>query len=407
MANTESQASEDNGGLRYGAPVPTGGYVVTVKETVSDSYDYVASAIQKLTSEFNVNKMAADSEIGDSGLVSVDDFKLAYVEGQASEMVQAVANSLRAEDEIEDVRPEFYLFGDDAAAQPQFSDTAVSTWGVEAVGANLSAATGSGVKLAVLDTGFDFQHPDFASRTIVKQSFVPRESADDVQGHGTHCAGTAAGPQAFGAVHPRYGVAFEADLYIGKVLNNSGAGAERWITSGMSWAIQQGCDVISMSLGRATQPGEGPTPEYERAGQIALANNCLIIAAAGNESDRRYGYIAPVGAPANSPSIMAIAALDRELEVANFSCGGINPNGGEIDLAAPGVDVFSSVPLPRRYQRLSGTSMACPHVAGVAALWAQTNPALRGTALWNQLINSAMPLSHPARDCGAGLVKAP
>jgi subtilisin family serine protease len=253
-----------------------------------------------------------------------------------------------------------------------------------------------------MDTG----HPDFAGRSIVTRSFVAGETADDVQGHGTHCAGTAAGPAAAGN-RPSYGVATEADIFVGKVLNNSGSGLEIDILAGMAWAIEQGCQVISMSLGRATQVGEIPSAAYERLGRRALDSGSLIVAAAGNESSRQFGFIAPVGAPANSPSILAVAAIDFEGKIAEFSCGGINPNGGEVNIAAPGVGVFSSFPRPELYKTLRGTSMACPHVAGLAALLAESDASLRGQALWDAIVSGAAKLSLDASDVGAGLAQAP
>jgi subtilisin family serine protease len=102
---------------------------------------------------------------------------------------------------------------------------------------------------------------------------------------------------------------------------------------------------------------------------------------------------------------MAVAALDRALAPAPFSCGGVN-RGQDVDIAAPGVDVLSSLP-GNRYGRLSGTSMATPHVSGVAALIAQSDAKFRGRALWERLLELAGPLSHPARDVGKGLLLAP
>ena len=139
----------------------------------------------------------------------------------------------------------------------------------------------------------------------------------------------------------------------------------------------------------------------------ALDLDTLVIAAAGNDSDRASGRIAPVGSPANSPSIMAVGAIDANYQPASFSNGGMNGNGGGIDIVAPGVAVFSSAPRPMFYKVLSGTSMACPHVAGVAALWAESDPQLRGRALWNALVGHAKPIQGLPRDIGAGLVQAP
>jgi subtilisin family serine protease len=283
------------------------------------------------------------------------------------------------------------------------------TWGLIATGAAASPRSGKGVKIAVLDTGFAMDHADFAGRTIIGKSFVPDQKehdVHDVQGHGTHCAGTACGPRS-PASQIGYGVAWESDLHVAKVLNDVGSGQESWILAGLEWAIDQGCAVISMSLGRRAAAGEGPDPFYERAGQYALDNGCLVIAAAGNDSWRQYNEVRPLRIPANSTTIMAVAAVNAQMNVANFSNGGVTPGVGSIDIAGPGVDVLSSLPTPRNYERLSGTSMATPHVAGLAALYAESDPNLRGRRLWEALERNARAIGSPPRDVGAGLAYAP
>ena len=115
----------------------------------------------------------------------------------------------------------------------------------------------------------------------------------------------------------------------------------------MNWAIANKCAVISMSLG-AQIPVQ---PSYTAAGNAALNNGCLIIAAAGNASVRP-GNIQPAGAPANSPTVMSVAALDSSFRVASFSCG------RKVDIAGPGVNVFSSWPRPQLHNTISGTSMS-------------------------------------------------
>ncbi len=177
------------------------------------------------------------------------------------------------------------------------------------------------------------------------------------------------------------------------------------ILAGINWAVQNKCRVVSMSLGAPVPVGAPPSVIYENVAKRALQLGTLIIAAAGNDSNRP-GLIRPVGRPANSPSIMAVASLDENLGVSFFSNGGINPNGGEVNIAGPGRNVYSSVPMAARYGRKSGTSMATPHVAGIAALHCQKSNAT-GMALWHLLLNTAKHLPLPPRDVGAGLVQAP
>ena len=104
---------------------------------------------------------------------------------------------------------------------------------------------------------------------------------------------------------------------------------------------------------------------------------------------------------------MAVAAVDSSFRVALFSNAGIEPNGGQVDIAGPGVDIYSSWLLPQRYNVISGTSMATPHVAGIAALHAQANPGISAVDLWTRLVKTARPLGLSAADVGSGLVQAP
>jgi subtilisin family serine protease len=340
------------------------------------------------------------SATASDSIVLLNRFSIAAVGGGHSR-ASSLADALQAEDTVEDTRPEFWMF---AVEGTPWEDTAQRTWGLEATRAAGSAFDGNGIRLAILDTGVDLGHPDFAGRRIVTESFVAGETVDDVQGHGTHTAGSAAGTRPQSTNLPRYGVAPGVDLHVGKVLNNRGAGRELDIIAGIEWAIDRDCEIVSMSLGRPVGPTEQYDPLYETVASRALAAGTLLIAAAGNESDRRYGHIAPVISPANAPSIMAVAAIGADAGVATFSCGGVGT--GAVDVSGPGVQVLSSVPRPQLYKRMSGTSMSCPHVAGIAALWAQSDPALRGKRLWDAIVASADALGS-ATDYGAGLVRAP
>jgi len=282
-------------------------------------------------------------------------------------------------------------------------DERTTTWGLEVTNVAASTLTGVGIKIAVLDTGFDHTHQDFAGRLVTKKLFATNSVPDDVHGHGTHCIGTACGPQR-PTTGPRYGIAYEAEIYAGKVLGDDGFGTDRSIIAGMDWALEEGCHIISMSLGAETMIGDQPGDDYEQIGQVCLDAGTIVVAAAGNES-ARPGRINPVGSPANASTILAVAAVDLQRRVAEFSCGAMN-SSQEVDIAGPGVDILSTLP-GNKYDRWDGTSMATPHVAGIAALIAESDAKYRGWALWARLLQTAERLKSPARDVGSGLVQAP
>lgn len=285
-----------------------------------------------------------------------------------------------------------------------FIDSPTHTWGLIATKAATSRFSGQNINVAVLDTGLFLAHPDFVGRTIVSRSFIAGvASANDGHGHGTHCTGTACGALK-PAVGPRYGVAHMANIFIGKVLSDQGSGGDGGILAGIDWAIANRCQVISMSLG-ADVPTT--TTFYETAGQRALNAGSLIVAAAGNNANRSLGKFGFVGRPANSRSVLAVGALDGNIKMGNFSARDTaRAAGTAVDIAAPGVAVYSSWLMPTRYRTINGTSMATPHVAGIAALWSQATGA-RGAALWQRLISNARSLSLPIVDVGRGLVQAP
>jgi subtilisin family serine protease len=328
----------------------------------------------------------------------------------------SIQAEIAADSPIEAIEPEYFVFADGTAdylrgfrraAEVIEKDLGVTaefrmpdrdleevqvlgaTWGLIKCRVPQSSRSGAGIKVAVLDTGMDLGHPDFAGRSVVSQTFVG-QPVQDLHSHGTHCIGTSCGPQSPAGTTPRYGIGHKALIFAGKVLSNSGSSVSGSVLAGMNWAIANRCAVISMSLGSQS----GVQAAYTAAGQSALNNGCLIIAAAGNAASN-------TGAPANSPTIMSVASLDPTLIPSSFS------NFGKIEIAAPGRDVFSSVPRPTRYGTKSGTSMATPHVAGCAALWAETSPNLRGMNLWNKLLATAQALPFPVSKVGRGLVQAP
>jgi subtilisin family serine protease len=278
------------------------------------------------------------------------------------------------------------------------------TWGLDAVGVlRRPDLSGAGIKVAVLDTGLDLTHPDFSHVAAANTaSFVGTATAQDGHGHGTHCCGTVAGPQAPG-FGPRYGVAPGVELLVGKVLADDGFGMTSQIIDGITWALDQGAQVISMSLGSRRAEGAPFSRVYEMVFRRLLAEGVLPICAAGNESDRP-DVIAPVGNPAACPGSMSVAAVDRRMAPGFFSCGQVDQIG-LLDIAGPGVGVHSAW-TGGGYKRINGTSMATPHVAGVAALHLQADPSVTADDLRALLKMQARPLG-PVRDFGAGLVQVP
>jgi subtilisin len=410
---------------RGGESLETGRFLVTFKEGASDE------GLQSLgvrgmrvadAREFENQAMTLE-DVGDADAVIFPEIGVALVSGDAAQArSMSVQSEIASDSPIESIDPEYFVFSDGSpegsvseylrgflratetiasdlrgAGQAQVDleeETLVlgATWGVTACKVPPSLRSGMGIKVAVLDTGMDMGHPDFAGRLIVGQTrtFVG-QPVQDLHGHGTHCTGTACGPKAPAGTTPRYGIGFRSSIFVGKVLMNSGLSVGGSVLAGMNWAIANRCQVISMSLGSPS----GVHPPYTAAGQAALNNGLLIIAAAGNRPDL------PTGAPANSPTIMAVSSLDPNLSLSSFS------SFGKIEIAGPGRDVFSSVPMPVRYGIKNGTSMATPHVAGCAALWAQSSASLRGMALWRRLQATARRLPLPASKVGAGLVQAP
>jgi subtilisin family serine protease len=305
-------------------------------------------------------------------------------------------------------------------------------WGVRAVGADSSRFSGAGVKVAVLDTGIDRKHPAFKGVDFTVKDFTG-EGEQDVDGHGTHCAGTIFGREVKGT---RIGVAPGIrDVLIGKVLGRKGCTSEE-ITSAIVWAADQGARIISLSLGidfpgyvddmvkheklpielatsRALEGYRANVLLFERLASMLRARQDapVLVAAAGNESrlDLDPEFQIAVSPPAVSEGILSVAALGRSpkgLRVADFS------NTGAI-VSGPGVDIVSAG-LDHGLESMSGTSMAAPHVAGVAALWGQK--ALDSGTPWGvgvrdrlagQAATEALAPGFDPVAVGAGLVRAP
>jgi subtilisin family serine protease len=244
---------------------------------------------------------------------------------------------------------------------------------------------GKGVKVAVLDTGADFTHPDLAGRVAGKQDFSGSTDAVDHFGHGTHVAATVAG------VGPHPGVAPGAQLLIGKVLGDNGSGYESDIIAGMEWAAGQGARVINMSLGGPAT--DGTDPMATAVDEISTATGSLFVVAAGNE-----GQDYSVGTPGSATSALTVGAVDSKDQLADFSSRGPRVGQGlKPEITAPGVDIVAARAagttmgevVDELHTRASGTSMATPHVAGAAAIIAEQHPSWTGKQIKDALVSTA------------------
>ena len=281
------------------------------------------------------------------------------------------------------------------------------SWCLDLIGVSPeSTHLGRGATVAVLDTGIDVGHPDLSQRMRENGQaacFVPGESVHDGHGHGTHCAGVVGGPRRSRS-GTRYGVAPEVRLLVGKVLSDLGTGFTDWILEGIDWAAANGARAISLSCLSNRSAGEPHSVVYERVAESLLESSpgTLLLAPTGNASARPW-HTQPVDNPAACPSLVAVAAVRRARQVASFS-GRKMDEAGEVNLSAPGVGVHSAW-TGGGFRSLSGTSMAVPHVAGVAALYLEERPSLTALELRRALESRARPLGD-ARDYGRGLVQA-
>ena len=214
-----------------------------------------------------------------------------------------------------------------------------------------SKTNGVGVTVAVIDTGCDINHDDIKDNLVDGYNIIqPNTDPIDVNGHGTHVAGTIA---AINNNRGIVGVAPSVKIMPIKALDDSGMGSNNNVGSAIVWAADHGADIITMSLGSAY-----PSLAIERALLYATSKGVIIFCAAGNS-----GLKHEINFPAKYDETISIGAIDRSLDICQFSC-----TGDSLDFLAPGADIISAAP-GNSYAVMSGTSMSTPFAVGCAALW--------------------------------------
>lgn len=314
-------------------------------------------------------------------------------------LLLALAGLLSAQPQPEAEPPQFGIPPGEVLQQVMLASTAGEEidWSVKSLQCPdaWKATKGRGVKVAVLDTGCDLDHRDLKPAIDASQDFTrSRYGASDRNGHGTHCAGSiGARENGWGLV----GCAPECRLIIAKVLGDGGSGGVDGIAKGMAWADEQGADVMSFSLGGGGSDGWIP-PVAKRL----TAKGTILIAAAGNSGPRE----GTVGYPGAYPEFIAVAAVDSGLNTARFSS-----RGKAVFVAGPGVQVRSTIPgsggaPDGLFGTMSGTSMATPNIAGIAALWVAAHPEVpradRPARFREALIKACKDLAPTGRDTATG-----
>lgn len=324
-----------------------------------------------------------EEEILDSVNIKEDDILETYdlLSVYCVELDEDQVESLKKDPNVKAVEPNI-----------QFKASAQTIpWGidkVQAINAHKAGYSGNGVKVAVIDTGVDNNHEDLNVKG--GYSVFNDSPYKDEAGHGTHVAGTiAALDNSVGVI----GAAYDANLYSVKVLDGRGYGTLSGVAKGIEWAIKNNMNIINMSLGSSSS-----SEILKEWCDLAYNSGILVVAAAGN-SGNSLGIGDKVEYPAKYDSVIAVAATDS-----NNRRGYFSSHGPAIEISAPGVSIYSTYP-NNGYTTMSGTSMACPHVCGVAALVWSSNPKLTNKQVRQRLVDTAKDLGNE-NHYGAGLVQA-
>jgi len=267
--------------------------------------------------------------------------------------------------------------------------------------------TGKGIRIGIVDSGIDAEHPDLKGRVVATQDFTG-EGPMDRHGHGTHCASIAAGSGAASGGKYR-GAAPEATIYSAKVLGSDGVGMTSDVMAGIEWAYDQGAHVISLSLG--SQESDNGTDALCETCDVVVDKGVVVCVAAGNEGPSPC----TICSPGSARKVITVGAATEEDQVASFSSRGPTADGrAKPDVMLPGVGIVAArargttmgTIVNQYYSSASGSSMATPHAAGVCALLLQAEPDLTPQQVKERLMSTAIDLGADPYAQGRGRVDA-
>lgn len=338
------------------------GWVFSVSHAQSPQKEFVQDEVlvKFFSSTSNESRKAIHERLKTKVKQRIDALDVDVVGVDTGSVLDKIVDYKKDKD-VEYAEPNYIATVSELTSDPKLADG--TQWGMFKTQA---AATGSSawnyaksdasVKVAILDTGIDQDHSDLSSKIVANKNCTSSSTVDDLYGHGTHVAGIAAATtnNAAGVA----GMGYNASLMNVKVLGDDGSGAYSWIASCLTWAADNGARVVNMSLG-----GSFNSQTLQNAVNYAWNKGVVLAAAAGNNGSQAASY------PAYYSKVIAVAATDSNDKKASWS------NFGKwVDVAAPGVSIYSTLPNHAtiigalNYGSLSGTSMASPHVAGLAAL---------------------------------------
>jgi len=401
-------ACAPSGNIFQIAPSSENGYLAQRTETLANiNSKYTAEGLSKISLNLKLNRNLSKNEIRDFAnkyslkvTRTIDSIK--YLSVEANKVDKDLIAKLQKDKLVKMVNPEYRIDLPQVKIEPvvdlaragsvsaMISDPLASEqYSLKLVNAEQAWETNSGnanIKVAVVDTGVDLNHPDLKSKIVPGKNIVdPAKEPLDDDGHGTHCAGIAAATVDNG--EGVAGMGNKVSVMPVKVLSY-GSGNESTIAAGITWAADNGANVITMSIGLYRS-----SKLIEDALQYALDKNVVLVASAGNNNSEYSVHL-----PSTYPGVIEVAATDAQDKKASYS-----NYGKKVSVAAPGSAIISTLPTyetrkPKNYGKLSGTSMAAPHVAGLAALILSKNPNLKYTEVTKIIEGSAKDLGDQGWD---------